>query len=47
MSRFGGFQRKAVVVFPTDEEHKERSVKRLEQQGKEYSPANVEEMHGN
>jgi len=45
MSRFGDFRRIAVVVFPTEEERKLRGVKRIEQQGKEYSPANVEEMH--
>lgn len=44
MSRFGDFHRKAIIVFPTEEVHKERGEKRIEVQGKEYSPANVEEM---
>lgn len=44
MSRFGGFHRKAVIIFPTEEEHKTRAAKRIEEQGKEYSPVNEEEM---
>lgn len=44
MSRFGDFHRKAVIVFPDEETQKERAAKRLEEQGKEYSPINEEEM---
>lgn len=44
MSRFGDFTRKAVIVFPDEETHKERAAKRIEEQGKEYSPINEEEM---
>ena len=35
MRPFEGFQRKAIVIFPTDEDLKERTLKQTNEQGKD------------
>jgi len=47
MSMFGGFQRKAVVIVPTEEEAKERTEKRIKEEGKDVPDTAVMEMKAN
>ena len=47
MTPFEGFQRKAVVVLPTEEEFKNRVKQRTEEEGKEIPESAVLEMKGN
>lgn len=46
MQPFEGFQRKAVVVLPTEEEFKNRLEQRTEEQRKEIPESSVLEMKG-
>lgn len=46
MTPFEGFQRKAVVVVPTDEEFKRRISQREKEEGKEIPEKAVLEMKG-
>ena len=47
MQPFEGFQRKAVVVLPTDEVFKERVKERATEEGKDIPESAVLEMKGN
>merc|ERR1712142_730511 len=47
MTPFEGFQRKAVVVLPTEEEFKNRVKQRTEEEGKEIPESAVLEMKAN
>lgn len=46
MQPFEGFQRKAVVVLPTDEVFKKRVKERAEDEGKDIAESTVNEMKG-
>ena len=47
MRPFEGFQRKAIVICPTDEDLKDRTVKRTDEEGKDVSAVAVLEMKAN
>lgn len=47
MAFFNGFQRKAVVIVPTDEEAKVRTEKRIREEGKDVPDSAVMEMKAN
>eukprot|EP00066_Takifugu_rubripes_P017694 XP_011606960.1 PREDICTED: heterogeneous nuclear ribonucleoprotein U-like protein 1 [Takifugu rubripes] len=47
MRPFEGFQRKAIVIFPTDEDLKERTLKQTNEQGKDVPDHAVLEMKAN
>ena len=47
MTPFDGFQRKAVVVLPTEEEFKNRVKARTDEEGKDIPESAVLEMKGN
>ena len=46
MRPFEGFQRKAIVIVPTDEEYKKRCEKREKEEGKDVPDSAVLEMKG-
>ena len=46
MRPFEGFQRKAIVIVPTDEEFKSRCAQREKEEGKEVPDSAVLEMKG-
>lgn len=46
MQPFEGFQRKAVVIVPTDEEFKKRVETRTKEEGKDVPEKAVLEMKG-
>lgn len=46
MRPFDGFQRKAIVIVPTDEEFKRRIEQRTKEEGKEVPEKAVLEMKG-
>lgn len=46
MRPFEGFQRKAIVIYPTDEDLKERTLKQTNEQGKDVPDHAVLEMKG-
>ena len=46
MRPFEGFQRKAIVIVPTDEEFKRRTEQREKEEGKEIPEIAVLEMKG-
>ncbi|KAK2091908.1 Heteroproteinous nuclear ribonucleoprotein U-like protein 1 [Saguinus oedipus] len=47
MRPFEGFQRKAIVICPTDEDLKDRTIKRTEEEGKDVPDRAVLEMKAN
>lgn len=46
MRPFEGFQRKAVVICPTDDDLRERTVRRTDEEGKDVPDHAVLEMKG-
>lgn len=46
MRPFEGFQRKAIVICPTDADLKERTIKRTDEEGKDVPDHAVLEMKG-
>lgn len=46
MRPFEGFQRKAIVICPTDEDLKDRTIKRTDEEGKDVPDYAVLEMKG-
>jgi len=46
MRPFEGFQRKAVVIVPSDEEYKRRCNEREKEEGKDVPESAVNEMKG-
>lgn len=46
MRPFEGFQRKAIVICPTDDDLKERTLKRTDEEGKDVPDHAVLEMKG-
>lgn len=46
MRPFEGFQRKAIVICPTEEDFKERTLRQTDEQGKDVPDQAVLEMKG-
>ena len=46
MRPFEGFQRKALVIVPSDEEYKRRCTEREKEEGKDVPESAVNEMKG-
>lgn len=46
MRPFEGFQRKAIVICPTDDDLKDRTIKRTDEEGKDVPDHAVLEMKG-
>lgn len=46
MRPFEGFQRKAIVICPTDEDLNDRTIKRTDEEGKDVPDHAVLEMKG-
>lgn len=46
MRQFSGFQRKAIIIVPTDEEFKSRAAQREQVDGKDLPDSEFMEMKG-